>query len=64
MKKETSDGLASIAVAIIMLGILWFAYKAGSALIHHTGPSGLEARCESLSGVYGDGKCFVNGEEV
>lgn len=64
MKKSIGDGLDSLALAIFLISLLWFVFKVGAGVVHHMNDySPLQARCISISGIYGGGKCYVNGEE-
>lgn len=64
MKKSVGDGLDALATAILLVAVLWFVFRVGAGLAHHmNGYSQEQARCVSISGVYGDGKCYVNGDE-
>lgn len=65
MNKTIGDGLDALATAILVAVLLGFIYKCVAGLVHISrGYSQNEARCVSVSGIYGDGKCYVNGEEM
>lgn len=68
MSKSIGDGLDALALAIFLLGLLWFVFnvgKGGIKLINSSdGYSPAQARCVSISGVYGSGKCYVDGNEM
>lgn len=64
MSKSVGDGLDSLAPAIFLIGLLWFVFKVGAGFVHHMNDySPEQARCISVSGIYGGGKCYVNEEE-
>ena len=58
MNKSVGDGLDALATAIFLVALIWFIFKVGM-----NSYSQEQARCASISGVYGNGKCYVNGEE-
>lgn len=65
MSKSVGDGLDSLGAAIFLCVILWFIYRVGAGFIHLLDNYSQEqARCISVSGVYGNGKCYVNGKEM
>lgn len=59
------DGLDSLGGAIFLCVLLWFIFKVGAGIIHsdHNSYTAEQARCASMSGYYGGGRCYVNGEE-
>ena len=64
MNKSIGDGLDALATAIFLVAVIWFIFKVGAGFMHHMNDYSQEqARCVSISGVYGNGKCYVNGEE-
>ena len=64
MNKSIGDGLDALATAIFLVAVIWFVFKVGAGFAHHMNDYSQEqARCVSISGVYGNGKCYVNGEE-
>lgn len=65
MSKSTGDGLDALGGAICIVAFLWFIFKVGAGFVHHLDDySQDQARCVSISGVYGGGKCYVNGNEM
>ena len=65
MSKSIGDGLDSLAGALSICVLLWFIYKVGAGLVHCFDDYSQEkARCVSISGIYGSGKCYVNGNEM
>lgn len=64
MGKSIGDGLAELSLAIFLVALLWFVFKVGAGFVHLDTNSRLQARCISISGVYGEGKCYVNGNEM
>lgn len=65
MSKSVGDGLDALGLAIFLSVIVWFIYRIGAGFVHRTdGYSQEQARCISISGVYGNGKCYVNGNEM
>ena len=65
MSKSVGDGLDALGGAIFLCVLLWFIYRVGVGFVHHLDSYSQEqARCISVSGVYGNGKCYVNGNEM
>lgn len=65
MNKSVGDGLDALGAAIFLCAILWFIFRVGAGFVHRLdGYSQERARCISISGVYGNGKCYVNGNEM
>lgn len=61
------DGLDSLALAIFILGMIYMIGTGIWTVITHSGSgytSSTEARCKSLNGYYGNGKCYVEGNEI
>lgn len=65
MSKSIGDGLDALSLAIFLVALLWFVFKVGAGFVHRLDSYSQEqARCVSVSGVYGNGKCYVNGNEM
>lgn len=65
MSKSIGDGLDALGGAIFLCVLLWFIYRVGAGFVHVSKSYTQEqARCISVSGVYGNGKCYVNGNEM
>jgi hypothetical protein len=65
MSKSVGDGLDALAAAIFLSVVVWVIYRVGCGFAHYLDSYSQEqARCISISGVYGDGKCYVNGNEM
>lgn len=62
MTRESKEMMAGfIALAMLIIFAIWaFASMAGDVSRHRING----ARCKSLQGEYGGGKCFKNGKEI
>ena len=65
MSKSIGDGLDALATALFLIAVLVFIYKCGAGFVHSfNGYTQNQARCTSINGVYGSGKCYLNGNEM